>query len=70
VGIPADELESIFEKFSQSRRTVSGVGGTGLGLAICKEIVAAHGGEIWAENNSNGGATFNFSLPIKQIAHA
>ncbi|MGN6614606.1 MAG: sensor histidine kinase [Candidatus Nitrosocosmicus sp.] len=39
--------------------------GTGLGLYICKNIIGAHGGSIWAENNNNGkGATFSFSLPF------
>lgn len=63
VGVPEDELDSIFEKFVQSRKTRSGAGGTGLGLAICREIVTAHGGSIWARNNPNGGATFSFQLP-------
>jgi len=64
VGIPPDELESIFAKFVQSSRTHSGAGGTGLGLAICREIVAAHGGRIWAENNAYGGASLHFTLPL------
>lgn len=64
VGVPADELQSIFEKFVQSSRTATGSGGTGLGLAICQEIVALHGGRIWAENNATAGATFTFELPV------
>lgn len=66
IGIPHEELESIFEKFSQSSRTKSGAGGTGLGLAICKEIISAHSGKIWAENNIEGkGASFYFSFPLR-----
>lgn len=64
IGIPENELESVFEKFVQSSKTKTGSGGTGLGLAICKEIVKAHHGRIWAENNPEGGATFSFVLPI------
>ncbi|MBT4290652.1 MAG: hypothetical protein HOD92_25275, partial [Deltaproteobacteria bacterium] len=37
-----------------------------LGLAICKEIITAHNGKIWAENNSEGGSTFSFLLPYGQ----
>lgn len=67
VGIPVDELKSIFDKFVQSSKTRTGAGGTGLGLAICQEIITTHGGEIWAENNSRGGASFSFTLPILQV---
>ncbi|MBU2645974.1 hybrid sensor histidine kinase/response regulator, partial [bacterium] len=62
--IPADELETIFEKFTQSSRTKTGAGGTGLGLAICREIIEAHHGKIWATNNPDGGATFSFYIPL------
>jgi len=63
VGIPEEELESIFDKFTQSSRTASGAGGTGLGLAICREIVHAHRGIIRARNRPAGGAAFDVFLP-------
>jgi len=66
VGIPEDELEQVFDKFVQSSKTKTGAGGTGLGLAICKEIINAHGGRIWAENNPQGGAIFSVLLPVSQ----
>jgi signal transduction histidine kinase len=59
-GIDLEILPRLFTKFS----TKSETGGTGLGLFISKSIVEAHGGKIWAENNTDGkGATFSFSLP-------
>jgi signal transduction histidine kinase len=67
IGIPEDELELVFDKYTQSSKTKTGDGGTGLGLAICKEIIKAHNGKIWAENNSEGGATFIFMLPYEQM---
>jgi signal transduction histidine kinase len=70
VGIPEGELDAVFEKYVQSSKTHSKTGGTGLGLAICQEIVGAHGGRIWAENNSHGGTTFHFLLPRTQDALA
>jgi len=63
-GIPEEELESIFTKFSQSSRTQTGAGGTGLGLTICREIVHAHRGIIRASNRSEGGAAFDVILPL------
>jgi len=66
VGIPADELESIFGAFVQSTKTKTGAGGTGLGLNICKKIIEGHSGRIWAENNPQGGATVSFTIPLLQ----
>lgn len=66
VGIPENELETIFDKFIQSSRTKTNAGGTGLGLAICQEIIDAHQGKIWAENNRDCGATVCFVLPCEQ----
>lgn len=63
-GIPADKLESIFDRFQQVDASDSRQkGGTGLGLAICRTIVQQHGGRIWAEQNNGRGATFRFFLP-------
>ena len=69
IGVPKDELNSVFDKFSQSSKTKTGAGGTGLGLAICQEIISAHRGKIWAENRSEGGMIFSFLLPFKQNLH-
>ena len=63
IGIPPDELHTVFDKFVQSSRTRTGAGGTGLGLAICREIVEAHHGRITARNNAAGGADFIVELP-------
>ena len=60
-GLPPGEEESIFRKF---HRGGGGAGGIGLGLTICRGIVTAHGGRIWAENRSGGGAIFRIALPI------
>ncbi|MCP4132719.1 MAG: PAS domain S-box protein [bacterium] len=63
-GIPENEMDLVFEKFIQSSKTKTGAGGTGLGLSICREIVHAHGGEIWAEKNPEGeGSLFIFLIP-------
>src|SRR5215471_5470920 len=58
-GIDPDIFPRLFEKFASKSFK-----GTGLGLFICRNIVEAHGGRIWAENNRGNGATFHFTLPI------
>lgn len=63
-GIPAGELESIFDEFVQSSKSRTGAGGTGLGLAICRRIVNAHAGEVHAENHPLGGAVLVVDMPI------
>jgi two-component system phosphate regulon sensor histidine kinase PhoR len=63
VGITAEELPRIFERFYKTdaaRRSA----GSGLGLAIAKRIVQGHGGTIWAESTPGHGATFSFTMPL------
>ena len=63
-GIPANKLESIFERFQQVDSSDSRKkGGTGLGLTICRKIIEQHGGKIWAESSLGVGSTFSFTLP-------
>jgi signal transduction histidine kinase len=60
-GIDPEMLPRLFSKFATKSER-----GAGLGLFICKNIIEAHGGRIWAKNNSDGkGAKFSFSLAIK-----
>lgn len=65
VGIAPADLARIFERFyrvdaSRSRAT----GGAGLGLSIVRQLVAAHGGRVWAESEVDQGSTFAFTLPL------
>jgi two-component system sensor histidine kinase KdpD len=62
IGIPAGDLERIFEKFYRVQRPEN-ISGTGLGLSISRGVVEAHGGRIWAENRPGGGTTVTFTLP-------
>ena len=64
-GIPADRLVRVFDSFYTTKEH-----GMGLGLAIARSIVELHGGHIWAENDSAGGATLRFTLPTVSAAAA
>jgi PAS domain S-box-containing protein len=65
-GIPADKLDSIFDRFQQVDSSDSrNHEGTGLGLAICLSIVQQHEGRIWVESVLGEGSTFYFTLPIQ-----
>jgi GAF domain-containing protein len=70
IGIPADKLLRIFDRFYQVDGSATRhFGGAGLGLAITKRIVEAHGGRIWAESKIGEGSQFIFTLP-KQTAES
>ncbi len=63
-GIPADKLQTIFERFKQVDASDSrAMGGTGLGLSLCRSIIAQHGGTIWATSTLGQGSTFHLTLP-------
>lgn len=63
VGVPDSERQNIFGKFVKSSRTEGAIPGVGLGLPISREIVLGHGGQLWVENNADGGASFFIYLP-------
>ena len=61
LGIQENVKQKLFSKFTKGTKV-----GTGLGLFICKNIVESHGGKIWAENNTDKGATFSFTVPTSR----
>lgn len=62
IGIPADDVSRIFERFYRVDKSRTG-SGTGLGLSIARHIVEAHGGKIWVESTESQGSTFFFTIP-------
>jgi C4-dicarboxylate-specific signal transduction histidine kinase len=58
-SIPGEKVEQVFEPFFTTKAK-----GMGLGLSVCRTIIAAHRGKLWATNNADRGATFQFTLPV------
>ena len=63
MGIPADEIDRVFDKFYRGRH-LQKISGTGLGLSICKGIIDAHQGVFAVKSRSGGGTVFSFRLPL------
>ncbi|MEI6315823.1 MAG: ATP-binding protein, partial [Syntrophus sp. (in: bacteria)] len=67
IGIPAEKINSVFEKFTQSDSSITRkYEGSGLGLTISKQIVELMGGEIWVESQPGEGSTFFFTIPLEE----
>ena len=67
IGIPADKISRIFDKFFQVDASATrSFGGTGLGLALVKQIMEAHGTRVEVESTPGVGSTFRFNLPIAE----
>jgi signal transduction histidine kinase len=66
LGIAAENLPHVFDKFYRVERDENLAKGAGLGLAIVKQIVESHGGKIWVESKPDAGSTFTFTLPVER----
>jgi signal transduction histidine kinase len=64
IGIPAEELTSIFDRFYRGSNVSPNIPGTGLGLAIIRDIIRLHGGSIEVESEEGQGSTFRLKFPV------
>jgi len=70
-GIPKGEQPLLFEKFYRGNEARTRMAGTGMGLSISRDIIGAHGGQIWVQSESGKGAQFCFTLPVAAVeAHS
>jgi signal transduction histidine kinase len=68
IGIPSDELASVFERFRRvESKEISNISGTGLGLAIVKNLVDLHGGQVKVKSDIGHGSTFTVFIPIRGV---
>jgi signal transduction histidine kinase len=65
VGIRAEDVERIFEKFYRAPEATRTVGGTGLGLAVAREIVVSHGGLLRVDSTPGAGSMFVVTVPLQ-----
>lgn len=65
MGLPPEQLEKIFDAFFTTKPR-----GTGMGLSISRSIIESHRGRLWASENPNHGATFQFTLRVEQTMTA
>lgn len=66
IGIAPENREKIFDRFERAGISANEISGLGLGLFITRQIVLAHGGKIWVEENADQGSTFVVQLPLKE----
>jgi|GEM_PF-804464 len=67
IGIPAKEMDRIFEPFHRSAAAASQASGAGLGLAIVRHVMKAHGGKILVESEEGQGSLFTLRLPLARV---